>query len=114
MASSRLRIIFRPTLGLERHAVLRGVASDAQLLVPTALRNVLGAETWAGRTFSLAALETALAALVLGSSEAPNDTTTWDASDHDRLEIDLTLPILLLARDLRAIGLDGTLEVGGT
>ncbi len=115
MPSSRVRIVFRPSLGDPRSAVLRGVDAQKQLMVPEALRASLGgAETWA-RAFPLRDLGAALTQFFeTASYSTRGDTVTWDASDDDRIDVDVTLPILLLARDLLAMGLDGLLEVGGT
>lgn len=111
-----MRLNFVTTAGKKWSAVLRGIDAQQQLTVPPALRPLLAdAETWAGRSFNVRDLARALAE---STTDSPlpqrGDPVTWDATDQERVDVDFSLPFLLLARDLLAMGLDGTLEVGGT
>jgi hypothetical protein len=90
-----------------RTAPLPGIDAEQQLLVPEPLQPLLsGATTWAGRALELKALVRALQAFVdKNLSSTQGHTVTWDANDEDQIDIDIGLPLLLLARDLRALGL---------
>ena len=95
--------------------MLRGIDAERLPSVPEALQRCIGeATTWAGPAFQLDQLQRALEVLVTaGLVATPGDVVAWDANDELRIEIDIGLPLLLLARDLRALGKDGSLEVGG-
>ena len=96
-------------------AVLRGIDAELQPSVPEGLQRFIGgATTWAGPAFELQQLQRALEELATtGLVATQGDVVTWDANDELRIDINIGLPLLLLARDLRALGREGTLEVGG-
>lgn len=114
MPTSRLRISFRSTKGDTRSAILRGIDSERHPLVPDALQAFIHAGSWAGRTLTLDQLRQALGLLVGAKLlMSQNDAISWDSSDAHRLDIDIGIPLLLLARDLQILERDGSLEVGG-
>jgi hypothetical protein len=82
-------------------------------LIPEELRAELGADTWAGR-FSTAALLRALAKLPHDAISTESiGAVPWHAADDVRLDVDITLPVLVLARDLHDLGMEGEIEIGG-
>lgn len=118
MAPSRIRIRFIPSKNLpansgsERSALV-AFEGQAPILIPEELRAALKTDTWAGR-FSVASLRQALAmippdATCVGDSGA----VPWHAPDEKTLDVDITLPLLLLARDLHDLAVDGDIEIGG-
>jgi hypothetical protein len=118
MTPSRIRIRFIPSKNplapsVSTRSALVALEGQAPILIPEELRAELRTDTWVGR-FSLAALRRALAML------PPDPTSTggigavpWHAADEMTLDVDITLPLLLLARDLHDLAMDGEIEIGG-
>ncbi len=115
MTPSRIRIYFRSsqTGAIPGRQALVALEGQSQLLVPSSLQTVLDAKTWAGR-FPIAMLRQALEKLPqLDPTCRATQSVSWHATDNLTLDIDITWPLLILARDLHDLGLDGEIEIGG-
>jgi hypothetical protein len=118
MAPSRIRIRYYPSEPSQTGAIpdrqaLVALEGQSQLLVPSSLQTVLDAKTWAGR-FSIEVLLRALEELPqLDPTFRATQSIPWHATDDEVLDVDITWPLLSLARDLHDLGLDGEIEIGG-
>lgn len=110
--AERVRIVLQNPAGDEILAgpARSGLTSEAPSPVPAWARAEIGAETWEGRTVAVSSLLKALEQLPQ-HLEGTLDATLWDFGD-DAIEVDLAIPLMILARELHQMGREGVLGLG--
>jgi hypothetical protein len=93
-----------------RHLHLRG---DASFAIPEWTKPLVGTmSVWTGNRLLLSSLRAASAELVPHALEERSDPVQWTRDSQEGMDVDLTLPLLILARDLEQLGdIDGDLFV---
>lgn len=107
-----LRISFSPTDGAPVLIVLTGLDASTSSVVPSWAREHVAAETWIGQGLEVTALRRAADSLPTKFFLTREEPSAWFSGDGS-IGVDLTLPLLLLARDLEDLGRTGVLTLGG-
>ena len=94
---------------------LHGLDSDLPIPVPVWFERHVAAQNWQGARLSVEGLKQAAAELEahLSTMDRQNLMRWFGLENEFAMDVDPTLVFLMLARDLRALEINGDLEIGG-